>query len=1280
MAQPQNNSRHLLTLRKERSTDKKGWHTTEIYNSSRIEEIDDPNGAKVAIPPSSIPTPFAQMHLYDVAFKMVNRLGHEGSTIYHQLVSECLDAIDLIYNLREHLQADKDNHFSLIEWNLDERINVLKDSDNDGHQLLGKTIELFTGELSPFGKDLQGERKTPSFYILTYDSTPIIATSPLTFAFVSKTAEYEKEHFLDLVNPIKTLDGRAMFTGLKPLHQRPMEFQMYTHRLFYLHKGLLNQMDNVHEYMRVQKEKYHNTKGDEIKDIYDENSKMGAFEMDYKDVVINGKTPRIERVAWKSCAPIITDGDLDSSYLIKPSPSKEKTARLEIGEGSNTKKVLPLVLQEGFDNPNFSYFKGKEWSNKTKVEFSLPKNNWADRNLPQIGYNYPYLVTTDLLAEDLIRMPYLINPDTFVVPENHIHAQSVDFLLPVTDLYFKFFDEETLIQNLTIEEIDSEQGNIKVTLKVPIKGNVNSNSAAFLTFTRFYDYGNARNANNGKIINLVDDGKDETMDDIPSPFSISIYPFVRTGDAEYDTMYKIMLLSSQLDNVEEYDLLAYNEENAISKSDSAIEKISRFERKVEGSHLSVYSVSGTCFDALEIITPYQGKTGEKARGWIVPKWKKPPHKGTNPKPFTVAVDFGTTNTFVAFTEDDAATAGKIKTYPFFIGEEDMQAVTLNKPTADKKHVMLERYSFDDNAIGLATTFFQDRMFMPNLIGNPPAQEALYQNWRNSFPIRTALIHSNDVKFDVLLNSAIGFLYEKDNLDIARHGQEVTTNLKWSADNSKLVEVFIEQILYMIRNKVILNGGDLSRTRLVWFKPLSLPKTLTDKLTRVWNENSRKILGKNVTARLINESEAPYFYYRATGKIDKSSSVVSIDIGGGSTDIALVSNGGKKRLATSAFFGANTLWEGRDSKDSNQATEGGIVAKYRSWFKERISLTKKGISQAAGSRIEMIFNEIMESGRFGSSEKASFMFSAEHIDFAEKLSEDKDMLLLFLLHYSACIYHAVQLLAVSGMPYPKDFCFTGTGSKYLNLLDHSEDKNGLQKFTEIFAQKTYEKYKELGINTKPKTENSFDVEENEEENVFAGFEGFEELEGGLPSSDTEETGEIGGTINLHLTKEPKEATCFGGIHSFSDDYKDLGLGQNINTVFLGEIDATQDDLLPQKNLTYEELIDENGRPTKEGNQMAIRVSKNLDQFLELFLDMNKNPQTRFEDFNIETNLAAFEQGFKAIKSKELAKGMIYERSNASGGYTPVRESFFFYPLRVIIRDLALAMAKNTTVNM
>ncbi len=354
----------------------------------------------------------------------------------------------------------------------------------------------------------------------------------------------------------------------------------------------------------------------------------------------------------------------------------------------------------------------------------------------------------------------------------------------------------------------------------------------------------------------------------------------------------------------------------------------------------------------------------------------------------------------------------------------------------------------------------------------------------------------------------------------------------------------------------------------------------------------------------------------------------------------------------------------------------MFRKHRDWFKNQIELTKKGISQDIGLRLEETFHEIMESGRFNSADKASFMFSAsKEINFAEKLSEDKNMLLLFLLHYSACVYHAMQLVAINELPYPRDICFSGTGSKYLNLLDVTEEKENIQKFTEIFAKKTYDKYREIYAKTEETEESN--IEEEEDENVFDEL--FDDGFGNGIGSTDNSFSNITGKISLHFTKEPKEATCFGGIHSFASTYQNVGLGENINTIFLGEIDATKNDLFPIRQLTYEELIDEDGEPKKEGRDLSIKVGKNLEQFLELFLSMNKEPETRFENYNIETNLEAFKKGFMAIKQKELAKGMIYERKNASeGGHTPVRESFFFYPLRAIIRDLALAMAKNKTV--
>jgi hypothetical protein len=62
------------------------------------------------------------------------------------------------------------------------------------------------------------------------------------------------------------------------------------------------------------------------------------------------------------------------------------------------------------------------------------------------------------------------------------------------------------------------------------------------------------------------------------------------------------------------------------------------------------------------------------------------------------------------------------------------------------------------------------MFMPSLIGNPPSKEALYQNWRNTLPIRTALIHSNGRPLNTHLQLVS---YMRDHLISKDMGQKKT---------------------------------------------------------------------------------------------------------------------------------------------------------------------------------------------------------------------------------------------------------------------------------------------------------------------------------------------------------------------------------------------------------------------------------------------------------------------------------------------------------------------------
>lgn len=50
-----------------------------------------------------------------------------------------------------------------------------------------------------------------------------------------------------------------------------------------------------------------------------------------------------------------------------------------------------------------------------------------------------------------------------------------------------------------------------------------------------------------------------------------------------------------------------------------------------------------------------------------------------------------------------------------------------------------------------------------------------------------------------------------------------TDLKWSTntEDKKRASKYIESILLMLRTKVLLNNGDLSKTEIVWFYPASM---------------------------------------------------------------------------------------------------------------------------------------------------------------------------------------------------------------------------------------------------------------------------------------------------------------------------------------------------------------------------------------------------------------------------------------------------------------------------
>jgi len=168
------------------------------------------------------------------------------------------------------------------------------------------------------------------------------------------------------------------------------------------------------------------------------------------------------------------------------------------------------------------------------------------------------------------------------------------------------------------------------------------------------------------------------------------------------------------------------------------------------------------------------------------------------------------------------------------------------------------------------------------------------------PMRTAL------SFGENINWLDTYPFEKASLDELYEKRpsfdynETITDLKWSddANNQKQAQAYIDSLMYLIRNKVILCNGSLPRTKIRWFYPVSMERSRYNNLKTAWSEAYEKYFGgaeSNIIT--ITESVAPFQYYIKDGD---ASNLVTIDIGGGTTDI-VISGSGEVDYITSFRF-------------------------------------------------------------------------------------------------------------------------------------------------------------------------------------------------------------------------------------------------------------------------------------------------------------------------------------------------------------------------------------------
>lgn len=980
----------VFRLRSEKNiplTNSVDWFSSGSYTSNVIQGLADPDGGKGS-EPTSVPSPFARMDLVKTAFKYVNE-GYKEDTTFFKIVSDTLDVAEIFFNYEKYKKDLK-----IIEWDRNSHLKLLENSPNKEHKVLANSLKLYLDQ-DAISFNFNHVSK---IFLLEYRAKIIGGTSPLTL-------------FIPTGNNITDIDiefpngDKAFDTNYYPLYKREPDFQKMLFSLrasFDQFKALFTEFS---KYMDMNLEELSKTNKSLYQDIHEiiDNKGENYTTSNYKHIengvfIINGLP--------YYCAHNEIN-NLESGYEID---SKKY---------SGSKK--PLVLK---DKHNGLHIDGKtplkyvraNYDPQLRVPHFSDEKILENRLLPGVtGIKYPFLVIGDFLEPYLIKTIYPINDTYFfnTIKQEKKEQLEHGYLLPLKEKYFEFFDTEDL-NKLTIdgrpffEMIVGRLGQVTIILRVPI---VNNN---YIQFERIYYPSQnehiptqPQEANNkGSIIELH--------------FSLSLYPMVRLKKEELN-YYRVGIFESDILPATKgvnYSLKFMKKAGESCMPVAAKKRNDKSYRNVNSLH---YVINNKTFDYIKL------DTGIGAKATIIPKFKE---IQTGVKHSVFAIDFGTTYTHVEYTIKNVNDTPKT----LDIQNEDIQIGYLNRNVEnlmngpdDKKRRALNR-------------------LLPNL-RYETMPLTLGENSTYGFPTRTAISSSDKLNINeetyTLADLNIPFFYQKEpHYDAG--SISIIRNLKWDSElegNEKYIEHYFENLLFIIRNKAILNGCDLKKVKLVCSYPTSMLLYRRKQLEEKWELLFKKYFNANTEPKFISESLAPFYYLKKLGGISSlDKPVVSIDIGGETTDLVIYINDTPKvvssvRFATNAVFG--------DGFNENINTNGFI-----SYFSTQIN---RIIRDGNHKNLQILLKETESLTKSNDIVNAYFALESNmiynpksEVSFSKLLKNDSKFNIIYLLFYTSIAFHIAKLCKKLEIVTPGYITFSGMGSKILNFID----AGGMLKITKL----------------------------------------------------------------------------------------------------------------------------------------------------------------------------------------------------------------------------------------
>ena len=810
-------------------------------------------------------------------------------------------------------------------------------------------------------------------------------TSPLTIVFTSPNWQRKKTQ-----NFSGGIAGQQLFSGgAYPLHRRSKDFREYMQKLRLAYNIQLSQQaEHFYNYLQNSYNGYDTairsrfiTEG--LPKTYAAANLLNEYErvqIPNSSIVTAGVLPLMHKKRQ------IDPAHFHSGYMIRPTCRQFEDY---MWDGVPVHLPTPLALtDQGL--PNVAYLGGQPWDTHTCQLQRLGYQSLHERELPGgSGLRYPYLMDTDFLQDTIIKVPYVIDSNLF---ETCYDGES-KYLLPLKKDYFKFFTLQDLKQNMTIK---SDNGTVTVSLRIPIVDATNP----YITFEKKYSGAN--------IVECIADSSDKY-------FNIGCTPFYKVVDNIGLNNYCVLLGdTSGKTSIDFYTFDSLDTE-VIPTPPMKRSDITQY------IHLKGFDIIQVNYD------------GNKAL--VIPQMKEVKIANANTD-YLFCVDFGTTNTHISYSTNNGATS-----IPFDIQKEDMQVAFLNKLDLSGGN---SGFSYWKSFYSSQLAQNVEREFVPALLGGNQASV--------SYPYRTAVCETanftNNPTINLFGNISLGFFMMRE-LFTEDKKYKYHTDLKWALESGNgninvcenRVQAYCLQIIWMIKNKVLLNGGNPG-FKLVLTFPGTMSVITKNKYLTFWKNACTDLL-PGITVKLIEESESVVPYYSfVKNAINTVSDAVNVDIGGGTTDMLFIQRScdTPKQYYTSCLFAANDLW-GDGLANIPKKDNGNIKLVDDALKENRITISQPNLLK--------YYNTYKETAQT-SADIVSFLFKNDkEFRLSSLIKNNNKLYSLVFIYFAAVMYHITQVTKKIGMGIPTYLTFTGMGSNLIKLISPNEDD--IKEFAKLLLE-------------------------------------------------------------------------------------------------------------------------------------------------------------------------------------------------------------------------------------